>query len=61
MTCPLCKIRMMSSTTTYKTINNYLLKNVACLKCNQCGEEFIDGSTLLKIEEIIFDEKEAIN
>ena len=30
-----------------------IIKNVPCQKCSQCGEEFINGSTMQKIESII--------
>ncbi len=52
MKCFLCKGDMTASTTTYN--NSYItIKNVPCSKCEQCGEKFIDGVTLLKIESII--------
>lgn len=52
MKCFLCKGDMTASTTTYN--NSYItIKNVPCSKCSQCGEEFIDGTALLKIEKII--------
>lgn len=47
---------MINSTTTYMTTYNncyIIIKNVPCKKCNQCGEEYIDGITMLKIENII--------
>jgi YgiT-type zinc finger domain-containing protein len=47
---------MIPSTTAYMTTHNdcfIIIKNVPCLKCDQCGEEYIDGSTLMKIESII--------
>ena len=56
MKCLLCKGNMTNSTTTYMTTYNncyIIIKNVPCLKCDQCGEEFISGSTMLKIESII--------
>ncbi len=56
MKCFLCKGNMTISTTTYMTTYNncyIIIKNVPCLKCHQCGEEYIDGITLLKIETII--------
>lgn len=30
-----------------------IIKNVPCKKCTQCGEEYLSGDTLEKIEEII--------
>ena len=56
MKCFLCKGDMNNSTTTYMTIYNncfIIIKNVPCFKCDQCGEEFINGTTMLKIESIV--------
>ena len=56
MKCFLCKGDMTDSTTTYMTAYNscfIIIKNVPCLKCDQCGEEYINGVTMLKIENII--------
>ena len=56
MKCFLCKGDTVKSTTTYMTAykNCYIIiKNVPCQKCSQCGEEFINGSTMQKIESII--------
>lgn len=56
MNCFLCKGSMTESTTTYMTTykNCYIIiKNVPCLKCEQCGEDYINGTTMLKIESII--------
>ena len=56
MKCFLCKGNMPTSTTTYMTTYNncyIIIKNVPCLKCDQCGEECIDGVTMLKIESIL--------
>lgn len=53
MNCFLCKGNMIDSTTSYITTCNgcnIVLDNVPCLKCEQCGEEFITGSTMLDIE-----------
>lgn len=30
-----------------------IIKNVPCTKCTQCGEEFLNGVTLQKIEKIL--------
>lgn len=52
MKCFLCKGNVTDATTTYN--NCYIIiKNVPCQKCEQCGEEFISGTTMLKIESII--------
>ena len=56
MKCFLCKGDTVKSTTTYMTAdkNSYIIiKNVPCQKCSQCGEEFINGSKIQKIESII--------
>lgn len=56
MKCFLCKGTMVSATTTYMTTYNncyIIIKNVPCQTCDQCGEEFITGATMLKIESII--------
>lgn len=56
MTCFLCKGDVEKSTTTYMTeYNGYyiIIKNVPCTKCTQCGEEFLNGVTLQKIEKIL--------
>ena len=36
-------------------IDNYVIviKNVPCTKCSQCGEEYLNGRTMQKIETII--------
>lgn len=56
MDCFYCKGNVEKSTTTYMT--NYqdsyiIIKNVPCQTCTQCGEEYISGDILLKIEKII--------
>ena len=56
MNCFLCKADMQPAITTYMTAYNncyIIIKNVPCLKCEQCGEEFINGTTMWKIESII--------
>lgn len=56
MKCFLCKGDMETSTTTYMTTYKdcyIIIKNVPCQKCSQCGEEYLNGETLLKIEEIL--------
>ena len=52
----LCKGNMEKSVTTYMTECNgcfLIIKNVPCTKCTQCGEEFLNGATLQKIEMIL--------
>lgn len=56
MTCFYCKGDTDFSTTTYMTDYKgcyIIIKNVPCQKCSQCGEEYLSGDTLEKIEEII--------
>ena len=51
-----CKGNIETSTTTYMTDYQgcyIIIKNVPCEKCTQCGEEYLNGETLEKIEEII--------
>lgn len=63
MNCFLCKGDMLPGTTTYMTAYNncyIIIKNVPCFKCEQCGEEFINGVTMLKIEGIIDKLKAAL-
>ena len=64
MKCFLCKNSDMApATTTYMTTcdNCYIIiKNVPCLRCKQCGEEYINGVTLQKIESIIAKMRDAL-
>lgn len=56
MACFYCKGSIEETTTTYMTDyeNCYIIiKNVPCEKCIQCGEEYLSGATLKKIEQII--------
>jgi YgiT-type zinc finger domain-containing protein len=56
MTCFVCKGNLEESTTTYMTEYNgcyIIIKNVPCTKCLQCGEEYLNGVTLEKIESIL--------
>lgn len=57
MRCMSCKSgNMKPSTTTYfaQFNNGYvIIENVPCLKCEQCGEEFINMSIAEKIDEIL--------
>lgn len=56
MNCFLCKGNVEKSTTTYMTEYNgcyIIIKNVPCTKCTQCGEEYLNGLVLQKIEEIL--------
>lgn len=56
MTCFACKGDIKKDTTTYMTEHNgcyIIIKNVPCTKCTQCGEEYLNGVTLQKIESIL--------
>lgn len=56
MICFSCKGNLEKSTTTYMTEYNncyIIIKNVPCTKCTQCGEEYLNGVTLQKIENIL--------
>ena len=56
MTCYMCKGDLTKTTTTYMTERNgcyVIIKNVPCTKCTQCGEEYLNGVTLQKIENIL--------
>ena len=56
MNCFLCKGNVENATTTYMTEYNgcyIIIKNVPCTKCTQCGEEYLNGLVLQKIEEIL--------
>lgn len=56
MKCLSCKSgNMIQSTTTYTlTLENCILiiKNVPCMKCNQCGDELFNTDILEKIDQI---------
>ena len=63
MTCFTCKGEITKSTTTYMTECNgcfLIIKNVPCSKCTQCGEEYLNGLTLQKIERILEKLKAAL-
>ena len=54
--CSLCKGNLEETSTTYMTSFNgfyIIIKNVPCKKCTQCGEEYLNGVTMKKIETII--------
>ncbi|MEE0738173.1 MAG: type II toxin-antitoxin system MqsA family antitoxin [Lachnospiraceae bacterium] len=56
MMCFSCKGDVREATTTYMTEYNncyIIIKNVPCKKCTQCGEEYLNGVTLKKIETIL--------
>ena len=56
MTCFFCKGTMTEGTTIHtvelqKCI--VVIKNVPCMKCEQCGEVFINAEVASRIEEIV--------
>ena len=56
MTCLLCKSEMKPSTTIHTVqLKNgaAVIKNVPCLKCEQCGEVVLSADTVEKIEHIL--------
>ncbi len=56
MTCFTCKGNVQKTTTSYMTEYDgcyIIIKNVPCSKCTQCGEEYLNGVTLAKIESIL--------
>ena len=57
MKCTSCKYgEMQEAITTYFTqLNNcyIIIENVPCLKCRQCGEEFLVASVAEKIDDIL--------
>lgn len=56
MTCFFCKGNMIESTTTcVAELGNCIvvIKNVPCLKCDQCGEVFVNGEVAARLEQIV--------
>ncbi len=57
MKCMSCKSgEMKSSKTTYfSQLNNcyVIIENVPCLKCEQCGEEYLNTAVAEKIDDIL--------
>ena len=56
MICPLCKGEMKPGTTIHAVqLKNcvVVIKNVPCLKCEQCGEVVLSADTVEKIERIL--------
>lgn len=63
MSCFACKGDTQKSTTTYMTECNgcyIIIKNVPCSRCTQCGEEYLNDTTLQKIESIMERLKSAL-
>lgn len=56
MTCFYCKGSMSEGTTTHfaQLDNCYvIIKNVPCMKCNQCGETVYTAAVAQRLEQII--------
>lgn len=57
MKCASCKYgEMQEAITTYFTQLNscyVIIENVPCLKCNQCGEEFLVATVAERIDDIL--------
>lgn len=57
MRCSSCKYgKLKEATTTYFAQLNkcyIIIENVPCLKCDQCGEEFLTASVSEKIDDIL--------
>lgn len=55
--CMLCKCDTVKQSTTTHVVNYkgsvIVIENVPCLKCEQCGEEFLNMSIAEKIDEIL--------
>ena len=63
MTCQLCKGEMKPSTTIHTVqLKNcvVVIKNVPCLKCEQCGEVVLSADTVEKIEHILQTVEKAV-
>jgi len=63
MTCLFCKGDMLQGTTTdFTDLGNcmVIIKNVPCLKCDQCGETVYIGKTVKEVERIIDALKESL-
>ena len=63
MTCFFCKGEMKPSTTIHTVqLKNcvVVIKNVPCLKCEQCGEVVLSADTIEKIEHILQTVEKAV-
>ena len=63
MTCLLCKGEMKPSTTIHTVqLKNcvVVIKNVPCLKCEQCGEVVLSADTVEKREHILQTVEKAV-
>ena len=63
MTCLLCKGEMQPGTTIHAVqLKNcvVVIKNVPCLKCEQCGEAVLSADTVARIEHILQTVEKAV-
>lgn len=63
MTCPLCKGDMkpdMTIHTVQLKNGTVVIRNVPCLKCEQCGEVVLSADTVEKIEHILQTVEKAV-
>ncbi len=63
MTCFFCKGEMKPSTTIHTVqLKNcvVIIKNVPCMKCEQCGEVVLSAATVEKIERILQTVEKAV-
>lgn len=63
MTCLLCKGEMQPGTTIHTVqMENcvVVIKNVPCLKCEQCGEVVLSADTVARIERILQTVEKAV-
>ena len=63
MTCPLCKGDMkpdMTIHTVQLKNGTVVIKNMPCLKCEQCGEVVLSADTVEKIEHILQTVEKAV-
>ena len=63
MTCFFCKGEMKPSTTIHTVqLKNcvVVIKNVPCMKCEQCGEVVLSADTIEKIEHILQTVEKAV-
>ena len=63
MTCILCTGNMMPGITSdFTDLGScmVIIKNVPCLKCEQCGEKAFTGATVKQIERIVDTVKDSL-
>ena len=63
MKCIFCKGNMLEGTTTdFTDLGScmVIIKNVPCLKCDQCGETAFTGKIVKELEIIIDDVKDSL-